>query len=198
MKIIIILLFVYSGITSANNNLSQIFLSENKQHALNELLPFAKKGNSEAQYYVSLLYSHGKGIKTNSKKALDYMWLAAEQGDQASIRMLATFYFTGNNTEKNVGIAYKLYLKLAESGDRDAQILLGALLTDGKFYDKNLIEGVSWLIAANNVTSLKGKALNNYNNAINLMSPSEINQSKTIASKRIKSLTNSSSRTTNP
>ena len=201
MKTLLLLLFIFPAEVLGNTDLFEIFSGTNNQQALDQLLPLANQGNPEAQYYVSLLYTHGKGIENNSEKALDYMWLAAELREPAAVRMLATFYFTGRNTEPNYKMAYKLYKNLAMAGDRDAQILLGALLTDEKYLKQNLREGVAWLLTAQSTSSLEGNALNNYNKAKDSMSNVDIDKANSLSSDIIKtinrkSLTNSSSGTT--
>ena len=48
--------------------------------ALNEFLPSVMEGNTDAQFYLALMYEKGSGIPQDPAKAFKWYTLAAEQG----------------------------------------------------------------------------------------------------------------------
>ena len=52
------------------------------------ILKSAKKGNSDAQFLIGLIYNEGKLKSQDSKKALKWIREAADQGNEDAIRVL--------------------------------------------------------------------------------------------------------------
>lgn len=57
------------------------------------LQPLADKGDDDAQYALAYMYYYGQGVVENKDKALEYFFLAANQGHigaRKAIRMIKT------------------------------------------------------------------------------------------------------------
>ena len=72
------------------------------------------------------MYKNGKGLKQNSKEAVNSFRLAAEQGDAADGQYnLGTMYDSGQGVKLDYKEAAKWYQLAAEQGVADAQLRLG-------------------------------------------------------------------------
>ena len=160
--------------------------ADGKSHLV--IKPLAEAGDPEAQYYLAMLYSWGRGIEKNSELSMHWMTKAAKNGELGALNMLASFYFTGTNTEQNHDVALNLYTLLAKLGQRDTQLFIGKLLVDSPYYEKDLISGVSWFLVAQSYEPLNEKYQLYYNQAIKQMSEIQINQAQKIASNLIKQI----------
>ncbi|CAB4396319.1 unnamed protein product [Rhizophagus irregularis] len=69
---------------------------------------------------------------------------AAENGEEVAIYNLATSYYNGKGTEKNLVKAFYWYQKAAENGDKEAQFNLGVCYENGEGTEKNLEKAFYW------------------------------------------------------
>ncbi|WP_404787455.1 tetratricopeptide repeat protein [Altericista sp. CCNU0014] len=63
--------------------------------ALSELLPFAERGNAEAQCMVGNIYHLGLGIPSNLTEAVKWYAASADRGYAVASNNLATIFQTG-------------------------------------------------------------------------------------------------------
>jgi len=55
----------------------------------------AEQRNAEAQFNLGWMYSYGRGVKLNQKKAVKWYRLSAEQGDAKAQYNLGLMYYNG-------------------------------------------------------------------------------------------------------
>ncbi len=72
------------------------------------------------------------------------LYKAAENGDIESQYSLATLYYEGKETEKNLEKAFYWYQKAAENGFERAQYNLARLYENGEGTEKNLEKAFYW------------------------------------------------------
>lgn len=107
----------------------------------------AEQGDAESQKILGDMYRYGKGPDRDAvaaeawyrkaaeggsdkaKECLDFLTLSrkAEQADSSEAFRLACMYESGTGTEKDYGMAMKLYLKAASEGSADAMLYLGLI-----------------------------------------------------------------------
>ena len=92
----------------------------------------AKQGNAMAQVLLGFMYKNGKGLKQNSKEAVNSFRLAAEQGDADGQYNLGTMYDSGQGVKLDYKEAAKWYQLAAEQGVADAQLRLGLMYQMGQ------------------------------------------------------------------
>ena len=100
----------------------------------------AEKGNAEAQYWLAILYEHGRGTKQNYAKARQWYEKAAKQGDINAQVSLGQMYKDGKGGKQDYSKARQWWEKAAQKGSAYAQKRLGDLYSDGhgvkQDYDK--------------------------------------------------------------
>ena len=107
----------------------------------------AKKGDVEAQLTVGNAYLNGDGVKQNAKKAVKWLFMAAQAGNTEAVKSmctfyskelekvaatgsvdaqfaLANFYAEGNGVKQNSEMAYNLYGDAAVQGHKEAKTKL--------------------------------------------------------------------------
>ncbi|MDE6389582.1 MAG: sel1 repeat family protein [Lachnospiraceae bacterium] len=100
---------------------------EERKRALLQLTELAHNGNnSRAQVSMGILYEEGKLVEQNDKKALDYYFMAAENGSTGAMNNIGNFYLHGKGTGKDYDKAFAWYKKAADlSGNAAAECSLG-------------------------------------------------------------------------
>jgi len=84
----------------------------------------AEEGNLEAMTALGIMYSEGKGVTRDDKKALRYLNDAAKQNHPKAIYILGVLNYQGIGIERNTDDAKKLFKTAAELGNLDAQFSL--------------------------------------------------------------------------
>jgi Sel1 repeat len=74
----------------------------------------------EAAFYLGQLYYFGKGMKSDYKRAFDYLLEASRYGEANAQSLLATLYFQGLGALQNNLEAYKWAAIAAANGSEDA------------------------------------------------------------------------------
>ncbi len=97
--------------------------------AVQFLVPFAEKGDPDAQHRVAIMYQNGLGMVKKEKAAFDWMTAAAEQGHAVAQHGLGFMYMDGDCVEKNGEKAVEWFTKAAEQG------LVGSLTTLAMMYE---------------------------------------------------------------
>ncbi len=96
-----------------------------------QLVPLAKKGNSEAQYQLGWMYHNGYGLALNDEKAAN--WWARAAGKKivdAQIALAMLYREGGVGVDKNPARAAHYLLEAVESGEEDARLLLSVFLDE--------------------------------------------------------------------
>ena len=95
--------------------------------ALEEWMPLAKEGNSNAQFNIGLMYFKGRGVPQDYQETMRWYRLAAEQGFAQAQYNLGVMYVKGQGVPKDYKEAERWYRLAAEQGYKQAQYLLGML-----------------------------------------------------------------------
>jgi TPR repeat protein len=107
-------------------------------------LTAAKRGDSNSQYYLGLLYLNGEeGYKMDAEEAAYWFRRAAENGNTSAQNNLGLLYLNGEGVEKSQPKGLSLLQKAAYSGNVDAQNNLG------KYYlEKDYFLASYWFLQA--------------------------------------------------
>lgn len=113
--------------------------------AMKYWLPLAENGYAKAQATLGWMYHTGKGVKADSKLALEWYRKAADQNHTIALNNIGVFYEQGIGVRKDLGIAAKWYREAAEWGYSYAQYNLGLLYKEGRGVKKDMKEAQFWL-----------------------------------------------------
>ena len=104
----------------------------------------AEQRNAEAQFNLGRMYSYGRGVKQNHKKAVKWYQLAGEQGNAEAQFNCGLMYHNGLGVKQDHKEAVK-WLELAgELGNAEAQINLGRMYAKGRGVKENHKKAVKW------------------------------------------------------
>jgi TPR repeat protein len=145
--------------------------------ALNELLPLAKQGNPEAQFYLGFMYEYGRGVPQDSKEAIKWFRLAADQGNSNSQFYIGVKYILGRGVPQDYkeaakwygyGVpqdhkeAIKWYRLAAGHGLSNARFNLGFMYEYGRGVPQDYVQAHMWYNLAavtGDATSFKNRDL---------------------------------------
>lgn len=115
----------------------------------------AKAGNVEAQLTVGNAYLRGDGVKQNTKKAVKWLFMAAQSGNSDAVKSMCTFYS-------------KELEQIAAAGNANAQFALGNFYAEGNGVEQNIETAFNWYgdAAAQGYKEAKPKVLGSYNPGI--------------------------------
>ena len=83
--------------------------------AVKEWLPLAKKGDTNIQATLAVLYHTGQGVKQNYKQAFHWYQKAAEGGNVAAQANLGVMYAKGTGTNRDYVKSYAWYSVAADA-----------------------------------------------------------------------------------
>jgi FOG: TPR repeat, SEL1 subfamily len=89
--------------------------------------PPARRGNTEAQFYLGKMFQSGTGISKNESEALNWFKKSAGKNNIKAQYELALIYHHGQGVKTNIKTAKKWYKKCADQGHFDAQNTLTEL-----------------------------------------------------------------------
>jgi uncharacterized protein len=98
----------------------------------------AAAGNSDAQYALGTLYLHGKYVKFDAQKTLDFLRDAADQMHSGALFDLGVALEKGEIVKQNKKEAFRCYLHAMIFGDRQAIYEVARCLYYGIGTNKNL------------------------------------------------------------
>ena len=113
------------------------FKNKDYSNAFTYFQKAADKGLSQAQYYLSYLYSKGLGVDEDAKMAFEWCQKAAQQGHIYSYCWLGEKYEYGEGVEQDYNKAFEWYSKGAENEDENAQYYLGLMYEKGNGVEKD-------------------------------------------------------------
>jgi len=93
---------------------------KNYAAAFREWKPLAEAGDARAQFYLGVLYNHGRGVKKNFEEAVKWYRLAAMQGHAKAQCNLGTMHGSGLGVVKDPVQAQMWFHLAAESKDEEA------------------------------------------------------------------------------
>lgn len=140
----------------------------------------AKSGNSQAQYYLGMMYDNGKGVPQGYKEAVKWYRLAAEQGNMEAQYSLGNMYHNGKGVPQVYKEALKWYRLAAEQGHADAQLKIGGMYYLGQGVLQSSEDAYAWcVVAAANGSEDARKSMEVFKSG--QMTPSQIERGQQIA-----------------
>ena len=111
----------------------------------------AKKGLTNAQIDLGIIYFYGLGINADLKKARNYFEKASKKNHIIAQFNLGYMYYKGLGVDTNFEKAQKLFEKVANQECIEAQHYLGEMYSDGEGVKQNDLQSAYWYEkAANN------------------------------------------------
>ncbi|PCI43732.1 MAG: hypothetical protein COB49_11820 [Alphaproteobacteria bacterium] len=155
---LLVALFVSQLLTVWPNWTQATEAAEDREYpAPSTLIPKAKNGDIWSQFTLGYIYSHGKGVGPDYKKALKWFTKAAEQDDLISQYYLATILEEGSGeVAQDYGASANWYLKIAKLGHvaehKDLKIFaarkIGYFYADGMGVEQDYKAAIKWLTEA--------------------------------------------------
>jgi len=130
--------------TSCNDNISlndalyKEMKNANEENDIAECINAALKGDSDAQFNLSIYYIQGIGVKKDFNSVIQWLSNAAVQGNKRAVNSLRGMY-----KEKDPTMIEKCY-DLAKRGLAQAQAMLGLFYMHGIAVDKDQEQGIYW------------------------------------------------------
>ena len=119
LPVLLILLFGMPALADFEKG-KDAYLRGDYTTALNEWLPLAEQGNSEAQYFLGVMYSMGYGVIEDYKAAIKWYSLAAELGSANAQYRMGLNFFDGVGVIQNYTLAHMWWNIAASQGDERA------------------------------------------------------------------------------
>lgn len=116
----------------------------------------ADKGNSNAQFYLGLMYRYGQVVDKDIRLAAKYFKMAAKQGDIEALIYLGKMYYhrpsfktSVKDLEKWRAKAAEYFARAAAKGSAIAAHKLGLMFYLGKGFNSDKKLAASWFMLAN-------------------------------------------------
>jgi TPR repeat protein len=118
-------------------------------------------------------------------ESIKWYRLAAAQGHVKSQVNLGVVYYRGDVVPQDMAEAIKWYQLAAEQGNGEAQYNLGVIYANGEGVQQDLVKGSMWMILGveNSDPRQKGRRAKMLNFTSTKMSPDQIAEAKSLASK---------------
>jgi TPR repeat protein len=148
MKILSFLLVVVMSVsicTADINSAVELLKGKKYDEAYKELLPIAEKGDSVAQFNLSLMFYNGNGVPKDYKKSFDWCEKSANGGLDVAQERLGMKYLNGYGVQKDPVKAQTYLTKATEQGNTPAMMFLGTSLVHGKGLQQNTGLGLAYL-----------------------------------------------------
>ena len=105
----------------------------------------ASTGNSEALYWVGLIYNNGWGVSQNYTQAISWYRKAAEAGNAKAMTNLGVMYEKGHGLRMDLTQAVRWYQKAADADDENGMNNLGVMYENGSGgLPQDDIQAISW------------------------------------------------------
>lgn len=113
--------------------------------------PDGGKEAGEAAYFLARIYrGNNTGIISNEETALEWLEVAAENGQMDAAAELGSKYLSGNGIPKNYRKALKFTETAAQKGHPASQFNLGVIYYEGRLIEKDLVKALTWFMVARN------------------------------------------------
>ena len=108
----------------------------------------AEQGDAKSQFYLGIMYNHGRGVPEDDIEAMRWFQMAAAQGDTKAMFNVGMMYAEGGGAPKDDAEAVRWFRMAAEQGDAEAQGILGIKYALGEGVPKDYVQAYAWLITA--------------------------------------------------
>jgi len=146
IKLIFVIIFNFSSLTMANDNLRGYQALENKEYkkALYYLSYHANLGDDKAQYNLGIMYKKGLGVPVNHNEAFGWFFLSSNQGNILANYALGHSYYKGSGVKQNYQLALKSFEYAGIRGHPTSRLLVGNMYYNGQGVIKNYIKAHLW------------------------------------------------------
>lgn len=110
----------------------------------------AAKGDASAQFDLSGLYTSGKGVARDERKAAKWCRKAADQGLAPAQLALARDYADGTGVKPDPAQAFTWFRRAADQNLAEAQFEVGQCYAKGEGVDQDPVEAIHWYRQAAN------------------------------------------------
>ena len=132
----------------------------------------AEHGSAPAQFYVSMMYNSGYGVRKDDAEAVKWLLKAVEQDLAPAQNNLGGMYNSGLGVPPDYAEAAKWFRKAAMQGDAAAQKNLAAKYGNGHGVPQNYAEAYVWSSIA--VLSGNERAMDNRDFAASKLSAEDL------------------------
>lgn len=101
-----------------------------------------------SQYYLSIMYRRGDGVKQDASEGYIWALRSAKQGNLTSMFLVATDYVFGNGVPQNDSLALAWIVRLVKLDLKEAESLLAWLYDTGKVVTKSPTSAAKWCLLA--------------------------------------------------
>lgn len=108
------------------------------------LLPWAKKGEPDAQYRLGIMYEEGLGVPADPDRARDWYQRAAKGGHAGARKRLKKMRRSAVSADGRKSVALDWYREKAAEGDVEAQYQLGFIYETGLGTAKDEVRAARW------------------------------------------------------
>ena len=146
IKLFFVIIFNFSSLTMANDNLRGYQALENKEYkkALYYLSYHANLGDDKAQYNLGVMYKKGLGIPVNHNEAFGWFFLSSNQGNVLANYALGHSYYKGLGVKQNYKLALRSFKYASLEGHPMSRLLLGNMYYQGQGVDKDYTKAHLW------------------------------------------------------
>ena len=123
----------------------QLYHNQDYINALHEFYPLARGGNSQAQYYLGLIFAKGDGVPQDPILATKWLNKAATNGDADAQVAYADMLWSGIYLKQNRKSAVVWYEAAADQGNQRAQFFMGQLFAEGNQVQKNMTRSFNYI-----------------------------------------------------
>lgn len=116
--------------------------------AYKKLQQLADIGDRDGQYNLGVMYTQGKGVQKDDRKAAYWYEKAAMQGHRFALNNLANAYLNGVGVTKDIPRAAHLFGIAARANVPMAQNVYGVMLVKGMGIKKDVNQGIQWMFRA--------------------------------------------------
>ncbi|MCW9055456.1 MAG: ankyrin repeat domain-containing protein, partial [Gammaproteobacteria bacterium] len=159
--ILLVMLVLCPAYADSLNEAKQFIRLKQFNKAHKTLNNMADKGNSDAQYYLAVLYRNGHGIEANAVKAYQWFHASAQKGNIKAQYELGMLYKSGIGTTKNNRKAYYWLNKAAAGKHRKASLQLETMKNEAR-----QIEGSNNKIFSMAVRAIQQNDINKLHNTL--------------------------------
>ncbi|MDG1982663.1 MAG: tetratricopeptide repeat protein, partial [Alphaproteobacteria bacterium] len=134
IKLIFLIIFNFSSLSIANDNLKGYRALENREYkkALYYLSYHANLGDDKAQYNLGIMYKKGLGVPVNHNEAFGWFFLSSNQGNILANYALGHSYYKGSGVKKNYQLALRSFEYAGIRGHPTSRLLIGNMYYNGQ------------------------------------------------------------------
>lgn len=116
--------------------------------AFQDLMPFAVRGDAQAQFAVGEMLRGGRGTRRDREEAIVWTRRAAEQGHSAAQCNLGIALFRGWGAPPDPQAAIDWWLQAAINENAYAMFNIGYVLAKGRYVKRDLVRAYWWMAEA--------------------------------------------------